>query len=211
MTRPEAFDRILKPEPGRTALLVVDMQRGFLDPGEALEVPQAHHIVPRLRTSSRRSGHSGSPWCTRNSCTRRACRSSSGRCIRAQAGGARASDGLRPAVVELSRGPRERVDGVRARAAARRARRAQARVRRLRRNPARCGAARTRHHVAGGNGDLTDICVFATVIGAFHREYRVSVVEDCVATLAPEIQRISLDIIGRAYGRVVSSKEIATW
>jgi nicotinamidase-related amidase len=57
--------------------------------------------------------------------------------------------------------------------------------------------------------------VLATVIGAFHREYRVSVVEDCVATLAPEIQRISLDIIGRAYGRVVSSKEIAdqiaTW
>ena len=168
MTRREAFDRILKPEPGRTALLVVDMQRGFLDPGEALEVPQAHHIVPRLRTSSRRSGHSGSPWCTRNSCTRRACRSSSGRCIRAQGGGARASDGLRP-------------------------------------------AACTRHHVAGGNGDLTDICVLATVIGAFHREYRVSVVEDCVATLAPEIQRISLDIIGRAYGRVVSSKEIATW
>ena len=50
MTRREAFDRILKPEPGRTALLVVDMQRGFLDPGEALQVPQAHHIVQRLRT-----------------------------------------------------------------------------------------------------------------------------------------------------------------
>ena len=50
MTRREAFDRILKPEPGRTALLVVDMQRGFLDPGEALEVPQARDIVPCLRT-----------------------------------------------------------------------------------------------------------------------------------------------------------------
>jgi hypothetical protein len=40
-------------------------------------------------------------------------------------------------------------------------------------------------------------------------------VEDAVATLWPEIQRASLDIIGRAYGRVVSMKEVAdlvgTW
>jgi nicotinamidase-related amidase len=57
--------------------------------------------------------------------------------------------------------------------------------------------------------------VLATVIGAFNREYRVTVVEDGVATLWPEIQRATLDIIGRAYGRVVSSKEvldqISTW
>ena len=58
-------------------------------------------------------------------------------------------------------------------------------------------------------GTMTDICVLATVIGALHREYRVSVVEDGVATLWPEIQRATLDIIGRAYGRVVTSKEIA--
>ena len=31
---------------GRTALVVVDMQRGFLDPGEAMEVPPAREIVP---------------------------------------------------------------------------------------------------------------------------------------------------------------------
>jgi nicotinamidase-related amidase len=62
---------------------------------------------------------------------------------------------------------------------------------------------------------MTDICVLATVVGAFNREYRVTVVEDAVATLWPEIQRASLDIIGRAYGRVVSMKEVAdlvgTW
>ena len=58
-------------------------------------------------------------------------------------------------------------------------------------------------------GTMTDICVLATVIGALHREYRVSVVEDGVATLWPEIQRATLDLIGRAYGRVVTSKEIA--
>ncbi len=58
-------------------------------------------------------------------------------------------------------------------------------------------------------GTMTDICVLATVIGALHREYRVTVVEDGVATLWPEIQRATLDIIGRAYGRVVAGKEIA--
>jgi ureidoacrylate peracid hydrolase len=57
-------------------------------------------------------------------------------------------------------------------------------------------------------GTMTDICVLATVMGAFNREYRVSVVEDAVATLWPEIQRATLDIIGRAFGRVVSSKQI---
>jgi nicotinamidase-related amidase len=55
---------------------------------------------------------------------------------------------------------------------------------------------------------MTDICVLATVVGAFNREYRITVVEDATATLSPEIQRATLDIVRRAYGRVVSSKEI---
>ena len=58
-------------------------------------------------------------------------------------------------------------------------------------------------------GTMTDICVLATVIGALHREYRVTVVEDGVATLWPEIQQATLDIIRRAYGRAVTSKEVA--
>jgi len=58
-------------------------------------------------------------------------------------------------------------------------------------------------------GTMTDICVLATVIGAFHREYRVTLVEDGVSTLWPEIQRATLDIIGRAYGRIATTKEIS--
>jgi nicotinamidase-related amidase len=57
--------------------------------------------------------------------------------------------------------------------------------------------------------------VLATVVGAFNREYRVTVVEDAVATLWPEIQRATLDIMGRAFGRVVSSRQVldtlSTW
>src|SRR5262249_30117748 len=48
--RAELFDRVLRLEPGRTALLVVDMQRGFVDPGHALEVPAARDIVPAVRS-----------------------------------------------------------------------------------------------------------------------------------------------------------------
>jgi nicotinamidase-related amidase len=55
---------------------------------------------------------------------------------------------------------------------------------------------------------MTDICVLATVVGAFNREYRITVVEDGVATLWPEIQRATLDIVSRAFGRVVSSKHV---
>ncbi len=56
---------------------------------------------------------------------------------------------------------------------------------------------------------MTDICVLATVIGGFNREYRILVVEDAVATLWSEIQRATLDIIRRAYARVLSAKELA--
>ncbi|HEV8614090.1 MAG TPA: isochorismatase family protein [Methylomirabilota bacterium] len=64
-------------------------------------------------------------------------------------------------------------------------------------------------------GTMTAICVLSTVVGAFNREYRITVAADGVATLWPEIQRATLDIIGRAFGRVVSSREIlasvASW
>jgi nicotinamidase-related amidase len=57
-------------------------------------------------------------------------------------------------------------------------------------------------------GTMTDICVLSTVVGAFNHEYRISVAADAVATLWPEIQRATLDIVGRAFGRVVQSKEV---
>ena len=55
---------------------------------------------------------------------------------------------------------------------------------------------------------MTDICVLAIAMGGFNREYRVAVVEDAVATLWPEIQRAALDILRRAYARVLTAKEI---
>src|SRR5207237_1916680 len=46
--RQERIDELHRLERGRTALLVIDMQRGFLDPGAALEVPPGRAIIPNL-------------------------------------------------------------------------------------------------------------------------------------------------------------------
>jgi nicotinamidase-related amidase len=48
--RAATFERVLPLEPGRTALLVVDMQRGFVEPGQAMEVPPARDTLPAIRT-----------------------------------------------------------------------------------------------------------------------------------------------------------------
>ena len=50
MDRAETFESALKLSPAKTALLVVDMQRAFLDPGEAMEVPAARDIVPQIQS-----------------------------------------------------------------------------------------------------------------------------------------------------------------
>ncbi len=42
------FDEILALRPASTALLVIDMQRGFVEPGEAMEVPPAREAIPRV-------------------------------------------------------------------------------------------------------------------------------------------------------------------
>jgi len=47
--RQERIDALHRLRSGHSALLVIDMQRGFLDPGAALEVPQGREIIPNLR------------------------------------------------------------------------------------------------------------------------------------------------------------------
>lgn len=43
------IDDLHRFQPGRTALLVVDMQKGFLEPGASLEVPAGRDIVDHIR------------------------------------------------------------------------------------------------------------------------------------------------------------------
>jgi ureidoacrylate peracid hydrolase len=208
--RRETFEQTLAPEPGRTALVVVDMQRGFLDPGEAMEVPPAREIVPVIRRlvdlfrakrlpvvftefvyaesapvligrlhPEHRPATPGSP---------RGFGRPSSSCLE----GTPSAD----TVPALAPAPGELVIRKRGYDAFA--------------GTALDGALRARNVTSlVVTGTMTDICVLATVIAALHREYRVTVVEDGVATLWPEIQRATLDIIGRAYGRVVTGKEVA--
>ena len=208
--RRETFERELTPEPGRTALVVVDMQRGFLDPGEAMEVPPARETVGAIQTllalfrarrmpvvftefvysesvpllvgrlhPEHQPAKQGAP---------RGFGLPSSSCLE----GTPSAD----TVPDLAPGPGELVI-------------------RKRGYDAFAGtpldlALRARSVTSlVVAGTMTDICVLATVIGAFHRQYRVTVVEDGVSTLWPEIQRATLDIIGRAYGRIATAKEFA--
>jgi nicotinamidase-related amidase len=208
--RRETFERVLAPEPGRTALVVVDMQRGFLDPGEAMEVPPAREIVPVIQRllevfRARRlpvvftefvyspsapvligalhPEHQPAP----PGAPRGFGRPSSS-CLEGTASAETVPDlAPRPGELVVRKRGYDAFQGT-----------------------LLDGALRARNVTSlVVTGTMTDICVLATVTAALHREYRVTVVEDGVATLWPEMQRAALDIIGRAYGRVATAKEVA--
>ena len=207
--RREVFERVLAPEPGRTALVVVDMQRGFLDPGEAMEVPPAREIVPVIQSllglfrakrlpvvftefvygesvpvligslhPEHRPAPPGAP---------RGFGLPSSSCLEGTASAQTVPDlAPRPGEIVVRKRGYDAFSGTLLDTALR--------------------ARNVTSLVV--TGTMTDICVLATVTAALHRQYRVTLVEDGVATLWPEIQRAALDIIGRAYGRVVTAKEV---
>ena len=208
--RRDAFERALAPEPGRTALVVVDMQRGFLDAGEAMAVPPAREIVPviqellsvfrakRLPVVFTEFVYSESVPVLIGSLHPE---------HRPAEPGARRGFGLPSSSCLEGTPSAETVPDL--------APRPGEIVVRKRGYDAFAGtfldrALRARNVTSlVVTGTMTDICVLATVTAALHREYRVTVVEDGVATLWPEIQRAALDIIGRAYGRIATGKEVA--
>ncbi len=210
MDRQDTFRRALPLERGRTALLVVDMQRAFIEPGQAMEVPAARDLVPRIQEllaifrekvlpvvftrftyspgapllvgelhPEHRPAPPGAP---------RGFGLPSSSCLAGE-DTVRVIPELEPRADELVV-TKQYYDGFN--------------------GTVLDGALRARGITTLViTGTMTDICILATVIGGFNREYRMAVVEDGVATLWPEIQRATLDIIRRAYARVVSAKEIA--
>jgi ureidoacrylate peracid hydrolase len=207
--RAATFERVLALERGRTALLVVDMQRGFLDPGEALEVPPAREIVPAIRALLEAFRGKRLPVAFTEFTYSPA--------VPLLVGALHPEH--QPALPGAPRGfgrPSSNcLEGTEsARTIAALAPRADEPVIRKRWYDAFAGTELDGVLRSRGvtslvvTGTMTDICVLSTVVGAFNREYRITVVEDGVATLWPEIQRATLDIVGRAFGRVVSSKHV---
>ena len=214
--RAATFERALRLQPGRTALVVVDMQRGFVEPGEAMEVPPARDTVPVIRTLLGAFRAAGLPVVFTTFVYSPDVPLLAGELHpehRPAPPGAPRGFGI-PSSCCLDGDPSTAVvDALEPREGEP--------VIRKRRYDAFAGsdldgALRARGVVSlVVTGTMTDICVLATVVGAFNLEYRVTVVDDAVSTLWPEIQRATLDIIGRAFGRVVSSKAVvdtlATW
>ncbi|HKA61782.1 MAG TPA: isochorismatase family cysteine hydrolase [Methylomirabilota bacterium] len=210
MTRDDLFRAALPLDPGRTALLVVDMQRAFVDEGQAMEVPPARDAVPRIQELLAIFREKGLPVVFTEFTYSPAAPLLVGELHpehRPAASGARvgfghpsssclAGEGNVHVIAELAPRADELVvskhyyDGFN--------------------GSVLDGALRARGVTTlVVTGTMTDICVLATVVGGFNREYRMVVVEDAVATLWPEIQRATLDIIRRAYARVISAKEVA--
>ena len=210
MDRREAFERAIPLVPGRTALLVVDMQRAFLEPGEAMEVPPARDVVPRIGELIAIFRDKGLPVVfTRFTYSVEApllvgelhpehrpaipgapagLGRPSSSCLEGQ-DNVRIVPDLEPRADELVIDKRY-YDGFN--------------------GTVLDGALRARGITTlVVTGTMTDICVLATVAGGFNREYRMVVVEDGVATLWPGIQDAALDIMGRAYARVTSAKAVA--
>lgn len=208
--RTATFESVLRPERGCTALLVVDMQHGFLDPGAAMEVSPAREIIPVIqglldvfRTKELPVAFSEFIYSPAVPVLVGELHPEHKPAPPGAAGGfgtpsSTCLDGHPSAHIVPLLAPRPGelivrkhwydafagtpLDG------ALRARRVTSLV---------------------VTGTMTDICVLATVMGAFNHEYRVTVVEDGVATLWPEIQRATLDIVRRAFGRVVPAKVVA--
>jgi len=208
--RREAFERALAPEPGRTALVVVDMQRGFLDPGEAMEVPAAREIVPVIQHLLSVFRARRLPVVFTEFVYSESVPVLIGRLHpehRPAPPGAPRGFGLPSSSCLEGTSSAETVPDL--------APRPDEIVVRKRGYDAFAGTLLDRALRARNvtslvvTGTMTDICVLATVTAALHREYRVTLVEDGVATVWPEIQRATLYIIGRAYGRIATSKEVA--
>jgi ureidoacrylate peracid hydrolase len=212
----QRIDELHRLERGRTALLVIDMQRGFLEPGAALEVPPGRGIIPNLQRLIGACRDSGVPvvftafvYSPAVPCLRgdpfgpehlpaRAGEPTgfglpSGNCLIAPV--AEQGPNSAEVVPELSPRPDELV------------------VRghsydkflgtpldlALRSRDVRCLLV---------TGVLTDVCVNCTLLSAASRDYRVTAVTDGVATLWPELQEACFTIWRRKFARLRTTEEV---
>jgi ureidoacrylate peracid hydrolase len=214
--RQERIDEVHRLQPGRTALLVIDMQRGFLEPGAALEVAAGRAIIPDLRrlvASCRRRGvpviFTQFVYATAIPCLRgdpfgpehlparpgepTGFGRPSGNCLVAP-GAARGPDSAE-LVPELAPRPEELVvpghtydkfDGTPLDLALR--------------------SRDIRSLII--TGVVTDVCVNCTLLSAANRDYRVTAVTDGVATPWPELQEACFAVWRRKFARLRTADEI---
>jgi ureidoacrylate peracid hydrolase len=200
-------------EPASTALLVVDMQHGFLAPGASLAVPKGRAIIPRIRAllaGCRRAGAAvlftrfvyspavpclrGEPFGVEHLPVPPGGSPGYGRpsanCLTAPEAGLEAES---PAIIpELAPEPQELVVTSHL-------------YDKFLDTPLDL-ALRSRHltHLIV----TTDVCVNCTVLAASNRNYRVTVATDAVATLDDAIQAACFDIWRRKFARLRTTRQL---
>lgn len=202
--------------PGRTALLVIDMQRAFLEEGAALEVPQGRGIVSNVRRLVDACREKGVPviftqfvYSTAVPCLRgdpfgiehlpavegepTGFGRPSSNCLI----GAGAPDGPNSAeiVAELSPRPGELVV-------------AGHTYDKFYGTPLDLALRSRDVRWLAITGVVTDVCVNATLMSAAARDYRVTAVSDGVATLWPEIQDACFRIWERKFARLAKTADV---
>jgi nicotinamidase-related amidase len=201
-------------ERGRTALLVIDMQRGFLEEGAALEVPEARAIVPVVRDLVDVARGIGIPViftkfiATPEVPTLRVdpfgpehlppvpgeptgLGHPSGNCMPGQDG-----PDSPEIVLDLQPGGGELI--------------VEGRLYDKFHGTCLDQALRARDiRSLVVTGILAEVCVHATVLGAASREYRVTIIRDGVAALRPDLLAAFLEVWERKLARLVTADEAA--
>jgi biuret amidohydrolase len=201
---------------GRTALLVVDMQRGFLEPEAALEIPPGRAIVPNIRSlvdvcrgrqipviftqfvySSAVPCLRGDPFGPEHLPAEKGAAVGFGRpssnCLIGPGGG----QGLNAAEMIPELAPRADELVIAAHT-----------YDKFYGTPLELALAAQDVRWLIVTGVMTDVCVNSTVLAAANRNYRVTVVSDGVATLWPEIQQACFDIWRRKFARLRTAAEL---
>ena len=183
------------------------MQRAFVDPGQAMEVPPARDIVPQIQDLLELFRARAFPWSSPSSCTPSACpaprRAPPPRAPPRRA--RRPRPGLRLALVLVPgrRGQRPTRSPTSSRGPTSWSYASTTTT--VQRHRARRRSPRPGVTSLVLTGTMTDICVLATAIGGFNREYRITVVEDAVATSGPRSSG-PCSTSRRAYGRVLPAR-----
>jgi ureidoacrylate peracid hydrolase len=214
--RQERIDELHRCRPGRTALLIVDMQRGFLEPGAALEVPPGRAIIPNLQRLLEACRRRGVPvlftefvYATAVPCLRgdpfgpehlparpgepTGFGRPSGNCLLGPAAmpGPNSAD----TVAELA--PRGEELVVRGHT-----------YDKFYGTPLDLALRSQDIRYLIITGILTDVCVNCTLLSAAARDYRVTAVTDGVATLWPELQQACFAIWRRKFARLRNTAEV---
>ena len=213
----ERIDALHRFQPGRTALLVIDMQRGFLEPGAALEVPPGRAIVPNVRRLVEVCRQKGVPVVFTEYVYAAAVP-----CLRGDPFGPEhltavpgEPTGFGLPSINCLFGPQPGQGHNTAEMIPELAPRPDELVVRGHGYDKFYGtpldlALRSRDvRFLAITGIVTDICVNSTLMSAAARDYRVTAVTDGVATLWPEIQQACFDIWRRKFARLRTAAEAA--